>query len=192
MENIIRQTTAFAMHILRAYVAPGDTVVDATCGNGHDTLSLAQMDPAKLYAFDVQEAAIRATTELLDVHGYRKSITEGRIIVRQLPHEKMAGCIEGPVKAIVFNLGYLPGGDKTITTRTETTLAAVRTAMELLLPDGLICITMYSGHPEGRQEKEALLKFAESLDAGKWHAAYISMPNQEHDPPEILLITRKC
>ena len=116
MKNIIRQTTAFAAHILRAYVTPSDTVVDATCGNGHDTLALAEMNPAKLYAFDVQEEAICATTRLLETHGYRKSITEGRIIVRQLAHEEMAGCIDGPVKAFVFNLGYLPGGTKEITT----------------------------------------------------------------------------
>ena len=191
MENIIRQTTEFAMHIVRAYVGPGDTVVDATCGNGHDTLALAAMDPARLYAFDVQEDAVRATTKLLEDNGYGKSITAGRIIIRQLAHEDMGGVITAPVKVVVFNLGYLPGGDKTVTTKAETTLAAVQAAMELLQKDGLICITMYSGHPEGKREKEALLDFSEGLDAGAWHTAYISMPNQKHDPPEILLITRK-
>ena len=191
MENIIRQTTEFAMHIVRAYVEPGDTVVDATCGNGHDTLTLAEMGPARLYAFDVQEAAVRATTERLEANGSRKSITEGRISVRQMAHEEMVNCIEGPVKTVVFNLGYLPGGDKDLTTKAKTTLAAVQSAMDLLLPNGLICITMYSGHAEGKREKEALLEFAEGLDAGKWHTAYISMPNQKHAPPEILLITRK-
>ena len=105
----------------------------------------------------------------------------------------MAGVIRaGGVKAVIFNLGYLPGGDKTVTTRAETTLAAVESAMGLLCPDGLICITMYSGHPEGKREKAALLDFAAGLDAGKWHAAYVSMPNQRRDPPEILLITRKA
>ena len=145
MENIIRQTTEFAMHIVRAYVEPGDTVIDATCGNGHDTLALAQMEPAKLYAFDVQESAVRATAALLEANGCSKSIKDGRIIIRQLPHEEMVGVIAGdgdttPVKVVVFNLGYLPGGDKTVTTRPESTLAAVQSAMELLAPNGLICI----------------------------------------------------
>ena len=115
-----------------------------------------------------------------------------------MAHEEMANVIadedgqtEPKVKAVIFNLGYLPGGDKAITTRAETTLQAVRSAMDLLQPDGVICITMYSGHPEGRQEKAALLEFAENLDAGRWHTAYISMPNQKNDPPEILIITRK-
>ena len=192
MKSIIRQTTEFALHIVRAYVKPGDTVVDATCGNGHDTLALASMEPARLYAFDVQEEAVRATIALLEANGYSKSISEGNIIVKQLAHEEMTGFVAFPVKAIVFNLGYLPGGDKTLTTRAETTLTAVQSAMELLQPDGLICITMYSGHGEGKREKEVLLDFAESLDAAEWHTAYISMPNQRHAPPEILLITRKC
>lgn len=197
MGNIIRQTTEFAMHIVRAYVEPGDTVIDATCGNGHDTLALASMEPARLYAFDIQEEAVRATTALLEANGYHEAIADGRIIVRQMSHEEMGGFVIGddrsaaPVKAVVFNLGYLPGGDKDITTKAETTLTAVQMAIELLQLDGLICITMYSGHPEGRREKAALLEFSDGLDAGKWHTAYIGMPNQKHDPPEILLITRK-
>lgn len=188
------------MHMVRGYVKPGDTVIDATCGNGHDTLALAEMRPARLYAFDVQEEAVRATTQFLEAHGYGESIVSGQIVVRQLGHEEMAGFVAGDcddgqsaaqVKAVIFNLGYLPGGEKEITTKASTTLAAVEGAMELLCPDGVICITMYSGHPEGKREKEALLKFAAELDAGKWHTAYVSMPNQKHDPPEILLITRK-
>ena len=197
MENIIRQTTEFAMHIVRAYVNPGDTVIDATCGNGHDTLALARMEPAQLYAFDVQEAAVRATAQLLEASGYDDAIAEGRFVLAQLGHEKLKGfceergCEEASVKAAVFNLGYLPGGSKEITTATGTTLTAVQGAMELLAPNGLICITMYSGHPEGRREKDALLALAEGLDAGQWHTAFIGMPNQKHNPPEILLITRK-
>ena len=130
MDNLIRQTTKLAMHIVRAYVEPGDTVIDATCGNGHDTLALAEMEPARLYAFDVQEEAVRATTKLLEDSGYSKSITEGRFIIRQLAHENLAADSGASmVKAVIFNLGYLPGGDKEITTRSETTLAAVRGAM---------------------------------------------------------------
>jgi hypothetical protein len=99
--------------------------------------------------------------------------------------------IASPVSAVLFNLGYLPGGDKEITTKAASTLKAVQAAMELLETDGVICITMYSGHASGKEEKTALLEFAETLDAKQWHTAYISKPNQKHDPPEILLITRK-
>lgn len=196
MENIIRQTTKLALHLVRPYVTPDAAVIDATCGNGHDTLALAEMEPARLYAIDIQEQAVRATTELLQNHGYSKSIADGRITVRCLAHEEMAtfvphGSDAAPVSAVIFNLGYLPGGDKRRTTSVDSTRSALRAAMELLARDGVICITMYSGHAEGKREKTALLEFASALDASKWHTAYISMPNQKHDPPEILLISRK-
>ena len=208
MDNIIRYTTKLALHLVRPYVTPDAAVIDATCGNGHDTLALAEMDPARIYAFDIQGKAVRATTELLQRHGYSKSIAAGQFMICCMPHEQMgtvvprcactdpgdgAGAADcaAPVRAVIFNLGYLPGGDKERTTRTDSTLAAVRAAMELIAPDGVICITMYSGHPEGKREKTALLDFASALDAGKWHTAYVSMPNQKHDPPEILLLTRK-
>ena len=196
MGNIIRQTTQLALHLVRPYVTPDAAVIDATCGNGRDTLALAQMGPAKLYAFDVQEEAIRATVQLLEDKGYGQSIASGQFIVCRLAHEDLHAYFDSvspsaPVRAILFNLGYLPGGDKTVTTHADSTLAAVRAGMDLIAPDGVICITMYSGHPEGKREKEMLLDFALGLDAGKWHTAYVSMPNQKHDPPEILLITRK-
>lgn len=221
MANIIRQTTELAMHVVRAYVKPGDVVVDATCGNGKDTLALAQMNPARLYAFDVQEDAVRETIKLLEENGYGdrladsgkgnpagEGLTGCRITVRQMSHENLreffrnegflrnkegaeAQETASPLTAVVFNLGYLPGSDKLITTKAETTIKAVQDAMELIRKDGLVCITMYSGHTEGKKEKAALLEFAGQLDSAKWHCAYISMPNQKNDPPEILLITRK-
>ena len=200
MNNLIRSTTAFAMHMVRPYAPPGSILIDATCGNGHDTLQLARLDPDRLFAFDVQEEAVSATENLLREQGYAEALDTGRFRVLRSGHERMADCFrdqvpdlpaEGFAGAILFNLGYLPGGDKTLTTNTETTLSALRQAMTLLRTDGLICITLYSGHPEGKQEKTAVLELAESLDARAWHVSYIQMLNQKKDPPEILLITRK-
>ncbi len=239
--NLIQKTTEFALHIVEAYVHPGDTVIDATCGNGFDTLRLAEMlrvdakagdaadakagDPkmisGRLYAFDIQPEAVEATRELLRREGYGAGLPDGaasgqadgadhpgriggdsskaapgRITVACLGHQQMLSCFEGlesmpEASAIVFNLGYLPGGDKQITTTTETTLDAVRDSLRLLKVNGLLCITMYDGHPEGAEEKRALLHFAEELDSKLWHVSYISMLNQRNAPPEILLITRK-
>ena len=193
---------------------PGDIVIDATCGGGHDSLQLAGLDPGHLYAFDVQPEAIAKTRALLTEAGMLPS---EHISCELLPHEEMPeyfralgmlpqiepssedstpageniGSSAGFAAAVVFNLGYLPGGDKKLTTRTETTLAAVRGAMQLLKKDGLLCITMYSGHAEGAREKKALLAFAEGLDSHIWHVSYINMLNQKKSPPEILLISRK-
>lgn len=208
--NLIQRTTEFAMHIVRAYVQPWDIAIDATCGNGHDTLRLARMlqlrdsaeedaQTGRLFAFDIQRQAIHATEELLIREGYADALGS-KITLTCLGHEDMKEYFrsrripsegDGFAGAIIFNLGYLPGGDKSLTTKTGTTLTAVRDALTLLRRDGLLCVTMYGGHAEGANEKRALLAFAEELDPGRWHVSYINMLNQKQSPPEILLISRK-
>lgn len=200
MENLIQTTTKLAIHIAGAYVRPESLVIDATCGNGGDTLQLAAMNPARPIAFDREPEAVRITREKLTAHGYAKAMQDGRITAICLPHERMAEYFKSPAAGdgitpaadlIVFNLGYLPGADRRTATSAETTLPAVRQALNLLAENGLLCITMYSGHEAGKKEKSALLAFAEELDSHLWHTAHIRTPNQKKDPPEILLITRK-
>ena len=187
MSNIIRSTTQTALLFISQYLNPGDTAIDATCGNGHDTLALAQMGAGKIYAFDIQETAIRNTELLLA----EENIPLDNVHLILDSHAHMCDHIKEKVQVIVFNLGYLPAADKSIVTNAESTIKAVSEAMKLLKKDGLICISMYSGHPGGQEEKQALLDFAESLDDRIWHAAYINMKNQRNNPPEILLITLK-
>ncbi len=191
MTNIIRTTTEFAMYIASAYIRSGDILVDATCGNGHDTLKLAKTDPSRLYAFDIQQSALDSARNLLISEGFGKELACGSISLICDSHTNMKKYVSGQVKLIMFNLGYLPGADKSVTTAAYSTLDAVQIALELLAKDGLICITMYSGHPEGVSEKNALLEFAENLDSKNWHVSYINMLNQQKNPPEILLITKK-
>ena len=191
MSNLIQTTTDLAMHIIRGYIRPGDVIIDATCGNGHDTLKLLSGEPSKLYGFDIQQNAIDATRSLLTEKGFGSRLKDETVKLICDSHENMEAYVTGPVKAIVFNLGYLPGCDKTKTTTKDSTLKAVISALGLLAADGVICITMYSGHPEGAKEKSALLSWAAKLEPGKYHTAYISMINQKNSPPEILLITRK-
>lgn len=187
MSNIIRSTTQTALLFISQYLKPGDTAVDATCGNGHDTLALAKMGAGKIYAFDVQETAISNTGSLLT----KENIPLDNVHLILDSHANMCNYIKEKVQVIVFNLGYLPSADKSVTTSTASTITAVQEAMKLLSKDGLICISMYSGHPGGEDEKQALLDFAESLDSRIWHAAYINMRNQRNNPPEVLLITLK-
>lgn len=211
--NLIQTTTELALHIARAYIGPGSTVVDATCGNGYDSLALArELMPnasatftGKLYCFDLQPAAIDNTCNLLMEHGFADAIEDSRIEIINDSHERMREYLKAPADAIVFNLGYLPGGDKNITTCSTSTLQVVRDILgidnssampqdlsePLLSKGGLLCITMYSGHLEGKTEKNELLNFAENLDSKLFHVAYISMSNQRRNPPEILLITIK-
>lgn len=187
MSNIIRSTTQTALLFISQYLHPGDTVIDATCGNGHDTAALAKMGAGKIYAFDIQEEAIQNTRETL----IKESIPLDNVRLILDSHANMCKYIEEKVQVIVFNLGYLPTADKTVTTLHHSTIAAVQESMKLLKKDGLICITMYSGHPGGQEEKKALLEFAENLDSQIWHTAYLNLKNQRKNPPEILLITLK-
>lgn len=186
MSNIIRNTASFALNIVKEYVKPGDVLVDATCGNGNDTLSLAKMSPSKLYAFDLQKEAIQQTKNRLEDENL-----SDKVVFIQDSHENIEKYISEPVKAFVFNLGYLPGSNKNITTNPSSTFKAVASCLKLLKRNGIIAITMYSGHPSGKEEKDKLLSFAETLDKGIYHCAYINMINQPNNPPEILLITLK-
>lgn len=191
MSNLIKNITEFALYLVQGYISEGDVVVDATCGNGYDTLRLAQLSPAKLYAFDIQQEAVDATKKRLLEAGFAEKLEDGAIEVICDSHEHLTDHVKTFIQAAVFNLGYLPGADKGCTTSASSTMRAVRSCLSRLEPDGLVCITMYSGHPAGRQEKEHLLAFAENLDKRQWHCAYINLINQPAAPPEILLITRK-
>ncbi len=141
----------------------------------------------KIYAFDIQKKAIEQTKAALVQNGlYSESIC-----LIQDSHAHMTNYVTEKVKVILFNLGYLPSGSKTLVTKKETTLTAVSQGLTLLRKDGLLCVTMYSGHPGGTEEKQALLDFVRTLDEKKYHVAYINMLNQRNHPPEILLITLK-
>ncbi len=190
MDNLITNTTQLAMKIVSEYVKDGDIVIDATAGNGKDTLILAKMvgSLGKVYAFDIQVQAIENTRHLLEVH-------EKQNIVSLIPdcHSRMEEYVAeiGKISAVLFNLGYLPGGDKSITTLSETTLMAVQHALNIIKIGGVLCITLYRGHQEGKGEKNCILEFAQNLDKGQYHTAFISFPNQPTNAPEILYITKK-
>ena len=192
MKNLIIRPTELSLKILSEYISEGDAVIDATAGNGHDTLVLARLvgKTGKVYAFDNQETAIMNTKLLLVSEGF---FDECELIFGS--HHLMKDYIpekdRGKISAVVFNLGYLPNGDKEKTTLQETTLAAVKQALELIKTDGIVAVTMYGGHPEGAEEKERLLRLAGNLPQKEYHSAYVSLINQRNQPPELLFITKK-
>ena len=187
MGNIIRSCTQTVLLFVSQYLSPGDTVIDATCGNGHDTVALAKMGAGTIYAFDIQNTAIEQTRAALE---HAQLYSENIHLIAD-GHENMRQHVKEKVSVILFNLGYLPSSSKEITTKKETTVKAVSEALKPLKKDGLLCITLYSGHPGGEEEKQAVLRFARMLDPKVWHVAFIRMLNQPNQPPEILLITLK-
>lgn len=139
--------------VVRRVVQPGQHVVDATVGRGFDTLLLARaVSPGgRVDGFDCQAEAIEATRERLEQAGFVQTVR-----LWHQSHAEMAAVVQQPVHFVVFNLGYLPGGDETITTEAESTLQALQAARELLLPGGFISVVAYPGHPAGLIEYEAI------------------------------------
>lgn len=181
-------------HLLLAdRLRPGARVVDATAGNGHDTLFLAQLvGPAgHVLAFDVQAGALAATRARLDAAG----IDPGRCALVQAGHETLAEHLpvdwRGRLDAVVFNLGYLPGGDKTRITQAATTLVALAVAVENLSPGGLLTIAVYPGHEGGRQEQLAVTVWAESLPAREFEVQLLRPVNRAATPPECWAVLKK-
>ena len=173
--------------ILRA-VEPGDTVVDATMGNGHDTQMLCETvgPEGRVWAFDVQAQAVEETRNRLRAQGL-----DGRAELILSGHEHMAEYVKGPVKAVMFNLGWLPGGDHAVTTRWETTRTAVESALDLLAPMGVLVICAYPGHAEGEREKQELTAFLAALDNRRYNVLHQRFLNAGPGAPECFVIQKQ-
>ena len=184
----LRSARYLAADILRQAVAPGDMVVDATMGNGHDTLFLCQVvgERGKVYAFDVQQKAVDYTQKRLEEAGV---LPRARLFL--LGHEHMAEKVEGPAAAAVFNLGWLPGGDHTVTTRWETTRRAVESALSLLKPAGVLVICAYPGHAEGDRERAALIDFLSALPPQQFNVLHQRFLNAGPGAPECFAVQKQ-
>ena len=177
----------FAHGLLQRALQPGDIAIDATAGNGHDTLLLAQQvgDGGHVYAFDVQEQAISATRERLEAHGVAH-----RVSVIHAGHETVQQHVQQPVQAAVFNLGYLPRSDKQVTTQADSTIAALQGIWQLLRPHGVIVLVVYHGHAGGKQERSALEDYVCSLDPATVRVVRYALANVPNDPPYVLALEK--
>jgi hypothetical protein len=151
-----------AHHFWKDLLTLGDVAIDATCGNGKDSLILAKwLQPliGKLHCIDIQEQAIETTKALL-----QKETPDffSSVLFYQQSHEQLPEVAS--VKLIVFNLGYLPSGDKSLTTKVDSTLQSIQNALEILSLGGVVSITCYPGHPEGKKEQQVLLGYLSTLD----------------------------
>lgn len=181
-----------AHHYWKRMVIPGDIVIDATCGNGHDTFVLASLalgqtaEYGKLYAMDIQEKAILATKDRLAAQLTQKQAE--RVEYIQGCHSNFPKDInKESVKLIVYNLGYLPGGNKGITTQTSTTLESLRSALDLTAKGGAISVTCYPGHQEGLKEQESILAWAAELNKMEWSVCHHTWLNRQAAPSLLFL-----
>lgn len=171
-----------AQNIWKSILSKDSTVVDATCGNGHDSLFLAEiLQKGNLYCIDIQQDAIIATKNLLDN-------TSCNTTFIQDCHSKIETHIPSPVDLIVYNLGYLPGSDKSLTTMTKTTLTSLKKSLTLIKPKGLVSITCYPGHSEGNLEQSEIETYLQDLDLNNYNIySYKSFYNKA---PTLFLIKK--
>ncbi|SKB05845.1 Putative rRNA methylase [Prosthecobacter debontii] len=180
----------WAQLLLADRLQPGDIALDATTGNGHDTLflSLCIGPTGHVYGLDLQAAAIAETQRRLTEAG----LTSEQFTLIHAGHETMLDHVkpehQGKVAGIMFNLGYLPGSDKTVITRTETTLAAIQAALTLLKPGGLLTLAVYPGHEGGAQEQAAITAWASALPPRAWEVQHLRPVNRSASPPECWVV----
>ena len=204
------------------------TVVDATCGNGHDTLFMAQELAAlekefpfswQMLSFDIQdmalenararltEAGLAASVELIkSSHENLSRHLSGSISLfpaefqANTPVAALAGAlakvqaghaVTGQVAAVMFNLGYLPGGDKWLVTRPESTLPSLAGALEALAPGGILSVHAYGGHPGGLEEMEAVDDWFKTMPFSRGSVFSYEVCNKMANPEKLFLVEKK-
>jgi predicted methyltransferase len=173
--------------LIRSCLKPGDTAVDATCGNGHDTLFLAESvgPDGHVWGFDIQQQAIAETGRRLSEAGL-----SARVSLIHDGHQNLSRHVTLPVQALLFNLGYLPGGDRSIITRPETTAPALEASLTLLAPAGVLAITIYPGHSGGSDEQQTVERWATELKPRSYHSWRMAQSNVAADAPYLLFVQK--
>ncbi|MGN0778984.1 MAG: class I SAM-dependent methyltransferase [Aristaeellaceae bacterium] len=188
MSYVLRSARYLAADCLRQVVQPGDTVIDATLGNGHDTCMLAELvgESGHVIGFDVQPSAVESTRSALAA---QKLLS--RCELHCTGHEHIADCVSVPVRAAVFNLGWLPGGDKSITTHWDTTRTAIAAALSLLVAGGVCTVCAYPGHAAGDEERAALMDWLSALRPQEYNVLHHRFLNAGPGAPECFIIQRQ-
>jgi hypothetical protein len=189
MKRISLVNTAHSL--IRDILRPGDIAIDATVGNGHDTAFLVeQVGPSgRVYGFDIQQAAIDATLEK-----FRHSEHSDCLTLLHASHadmdERIPADLHCRINAIMFNLGYLPGGDKNVITLTGSTLAALTAAGRILAVNGIITLMAYPGHQGGDQETDQVKIWCEQLNPEQFKVSTIYSTAQKESAPRLFVINK--
>lgn len=181
------QITEYCHHFLREYIHEGDHCIDATCGKGCDTEFLCRSvgKTGRVYGFDIQREAVEQTRIRLE----RAGCADQAVLICD-GHEKMADYVKDQAAVIMFNFGYLPGGDHSVATRPRTSLKAVQEGLDLLKTGGVMSLCIYSGGDTGYEEKNTLLAYLKGLDTKYWLVIVHSYYNRRNDPPLPVFVIR--
>lgn len=180
LNNSLTMSHEYALKVLHSNAI----AIDATAGNGYDTLFLANHCKS-VYSFDIQQTAIEHTRELL----LKNNISNVELIFDS--HERLNQYVTQQVDCIMFNLGYLPGGPHQIETNYKSTIIALKQAMKLLKKNGLITIVIYQGQDSGFLEKEKVLSFLKTINESQFIVMEYKFCNQSNHPPVLTVIEKK-
>ncbi|MET3196555.1 class I SAM-dependent methyltransferase [Bacillus sp. OAE603] len=189
---ILERILPYARKLLQLAVKEGDIAIDATVGNGHDTTFLAKLvgETGHVYGFDIQDLAIQNTTERIQKDNLSNQVT---LIQKSHSHvlNEVPDHLHGKVKGAIFNLGYLPGSDKTIVTVPSSTISAIEQILEIMAPEGIIVVVIYHGHEGGEIEKDALMEYVQIIPQDQAHVLTYRFLNQANNPPFIVAIEKR-
>ena len=182
------QITEWCHHFIKDHVKEGDCCIDATAGNGNDTLVLCELvgETGKVIAFDIQEEAVANTKKRLAEHGVAERaqvLLESHVNMRRYAKADSVSCI-------VFNFGYLPGGDHELATRKESSIAAIHEGLHVLKKGGMMSLCIYSGGDSGFEERDAILSEIKKLDGKKYLVIVSEYYNRPNHPPIPVLIVK--
>ncbi len=183
---MLKNAVELSHFYLENYVKEGAFVVDATCGNGGDTVFLANLvgNSGKVLGFDIQKEAIDNTSVRLKNEGFSHRV---QLILDG--HENMEMyLLDASADAFVFNLGYLPKGDHSLHTKPDTTILAIQTALKHLKQEGIITISIYHGGDSGYKERDSVLSFLKTLDKHAYNVIIHEYTNKPNDPPILAVI----
>lgn len=200
MSSLTRIVT-WSHELVREVLRPGDLAVDLTAGKGRDTLALAAAvgQTGQVVSFDTQAVALEQTAALLQQHGYTvknwfgdREISAGNeIVLVQACHSSLKEILSRPARAVLANLGYLPGGDRALITRAESTLPALAQSLDLLSIGGRLAVTVYPAHPGGRHEAQMIDDFFATLPNDFWQVLSLRVANRG-EAPYLLVAERRC
>ncbi|MFN5006766.1 MAG: tRNA (mnm(5)s(2)U34)-methyltransferase [Ignavibacteria bacterium] len=177
--------------LLKECIHNGDIVIDATAGNGHDTLFLSDCvgDAGTVIAIDIQAEAINATRQVMELHQRSNALY---ILGDHAAMNDTLKEYEGNITGITFNLGYLPGAiNHTIITKSSSTISALNACLTLLHEQGCISVIAYRGHDHGLEEAHAVEQWMHALPSQEWHVISISAINQSSTSPVVYFARKK-
>ena len=182
------QITEWYHHFIREHVQEGDLCIDATAGNGNDTLLLCELvgNTGRVLAFDIQQIAVDKTKQRLEEAGLSERAT---VLLDSHTNMGQYAALES-VSCVVFNFGYLPGGNHNLSTKKETSMEAIHAGLQLLKRGGMMSLCIYSGGDSGFEERDAILQALRELDGKQYLVIVSNYYNRPNHPPIPVLIIK--